>query len=100
MIEAQIQYVAEALRTMRERNLSSVEVRREVVEAYDADIQRRLQGSVWNSGGCASWYLDDQGRNSVIWPGFTWPYKQRMLRFDPQAYVLRTRRPAAAPVTA
>jgi cation diffusion facilitator CzcD-associated flavoprotein CzcO len=99
MIEAQIAYVAEALRTMRERRAASVEVRREVVEAYDAEIQSRLQGSVWNSGGCASWYLDDQGRNSVIWPGFTWRYKRRMLAFDPDAHVVRTRHPAPAPVT-
>jgi cation diffusion facilitator CzcD-associated flavoprotein CzcO len=100
MIEAQIQYVAEALRTLRERGAASVEVRRDVVEAYDAEIQQRLDGSVWNTGGCASWYLDDQGRNSVIWPGFTWPYKRRTLAFDPEAYVVRPRRPAPAPVTA
>jgi cation diffusion facilitator CzcD-associated flavoprotein CzcO len=99
MIEAQIQYVAEALRLMRERRAGSIEVRPEVVEAYDADIQERLDGSVWNTGGCASWYLDDEGRNSVIWPGFTWPYKRQMLAFDPEAYVVRTRRPAPAPVT-
>jgi hypothetical protein len=75
-------------------------VREEAVEAYDAEIQERLQGSVWNTGGCASWYLDDQGRNSVIWPGFTWPYKRRTLSFDAQAYELRTARVAASAVTA
>jgi cation diffusion facilitator CzcD-associated flavoprotein CzcO len=73
MIEAQIEYVAEALRTMRERGATTLEVRREAMEAYDAEVQRRLQGSVWNTGGCASWYLDARGRNSTIWPGFTWP---------------------------
>ena len=99
MIEAQIQYVAEALRLMRERRAGSIEVRPEVVEAYDADIQQRLDGSVWNSGGCASWYLDDEGRNSVIWPGFTWPYKRQTLAFDLDAYVVRTRRAAPARVT-
>jgi cation diffusion facilitator CzcD-associated flavoprotein CzcO len=100
MIEAQIQYVADALRTLRERGATTVEVRDEAVEAYDAEIQERLQGSVWNTGGCASWYLDEHGRNSVIWPGFTWPYKRRTLRFDAEAYELRTARPAASAVTA
>jgi cation diffusion facilitator CzcD-associated flavoprotein CzcO len=98
MIEAQIQYVAEALRTMRERGATTVEVREEAVEAYDAEIQERLQGSVWNTGGCASWYLDDEGRNSVIWPGFTWPYKRRTLTFDAGAYELRSA-PVASAVT-
>jgi cation diffusion facilitator CzcD-associated flavoprotein CzcO len=96
MIEAQIEYVAEALRTMRERGATSLEVRREAMEAYDAEVQRRLQGSVWNTGGCASWYLDDQGRNSTIWPGFTWPYRRRMLDFDAAAYELRAGRATAA----
>jgi hypothetical protein len=99
MIEAQIQYVAGALRTLREQGATTVEVREEAVEAYDAEIQERLKGSVWNTGGCASWYLDDKGRNSVIWPGFTWPYKRRTLRFDPEAYELRTARAAAGAVT-
>jgi hypothetical protein len=70
------------------------------VEAYDAEIQERLNGSVWNTGGCASWYLDDEGRNSVIWPGFTWPYKRRTLAFDAAAYELRAGRAAASAVTA
>ena len=100
MIEAQIQYVAEALRAMREGGVSTLEVRREAVEAYDARIQERLAGSVWNTGGCASWYLDDEGRNSVIWPGFTWPFKRRTLTFDPAAYELRTGREVAGAVTA
>jgi cation diffusion facilitator CzcD-associated flavoprotein CzcO len=97
MIEAQIAYVADALRTMRERGATTLEVREEAVERYDAEIQEKLEGSVWNTGGCASWYLDDMGRNSVIWPGFTWPFKRRTLRFDAAAYELRTPRPAAAP---
>jgi cation diffusion facilitator CzcD-associated flavoprotein CzcO len=97
MIEAQIQYVADALRAMREGGAATVEVRKAAMDAYDADVQRRLEGTVWNTGGCASWYLDDQGRNSTIWPGFTWPYKRRMLRFDASAYELRGR--AAAAVT-
>jgi cation diffusion facilitator CzcD-associated flavoprotein CzcO len=99
MIEAQISYVIDALRTLREQGASTVEVKREVQEAYDAELQRRLRGTVWNTGGCASWYLDAHGRNSTIWPGFTWPFKRRTRRFDAHAYELRTA-PAAAPAAA
>jgi cation diffusion facilitator CzcD-associated flavoprotein CzcO len=99
MIEAQIAYVADALRTMRERGATTLEVTRRAMDAYDADVQRRLEGTVWNTGGCASWYLDADGRNSTIWPGFTWPYKRRTLAFDPVAYDLRTARRAAAAAT-
>jgi cation diffusion facilitator CzcD-associated flavoprotein CzcO len=100
MIEAQIAYVAEALRTLRARGATTVDVRRDAMEAYDAKIQTRLAGTVWNTGGCASWYLDDHGRNATIWPGFTWPYRRRTLAFDPEAYDLRTARSARPAVAA
>jgi hypothetical protein len=97
MIEAQIDYVADALRTLQARRMAVAEVRREAQEASNRAVQERLRGSVWNTGGCASWYLDAQGRNAVIWPGFTWPYKRRTLRFDAHNYELRAPRPAPAP---
>jgi cation diffusion facilitator CzcD-associated flavoprotein CzcO len=97
MIEAQIAYVADALRTMQERRVAAVEVRPEAQEASTREVQERLQGTVWNTGGCASWYLDAQGRNATIWPGFTWPYKRRTLRFDAESYDLRTPAPKPAP---
>jgi len=37
---------------------------------------------VWTTGGCASWYLDDQGRNTTLWPGSTWRFQ--MMYRDPQ----------------
>jgi hypothetical protein len=57
-----------------------------VEEAFNTDVQTRLRDTVWNSGGCRSWYLDPTGRNTTIWPGMTWPYVRLMRRFDPAAY--------------
>ncbi len=111
MIEAQLSYVLDALRQMRRRGATRIEVRRDAVEAYNAYIQRRLVRSVWNTGGCSSWYLDATGRNTTIWPYFTWRYWQKTRRFDPAPYVLTngaspartgstvTAPPTAAPVT-
>jgi hypothetical protein len=39
-------------------------------------------GTVWMSGGCKSWYIDRNGHNSTLWPTFTWPFRQRLRRFD------------------
>jgi cation diffusion facilitator CzcD-associated flavoprotein CzcO len=85
MIECQIGYVMDALRTMERQGIATVEVRREAQDAYDAELQTRLGDTVWSSG-CASWYLHPSGRNPTIWPGFTWRYRQRTRRFDPAAY--------------
>ena len=71
MIEAQISYVAEALRLARGR---AIEPRPEVQERFNTEIQRKLAKGIWTRGGCKSWYLDAKGVNRTIWPGFTWRY--------------------------
>jgi cation diffusion facilitator CzcD-associated flavoprotein CzcO len=91
MIESQVRYLMECLRHLRDRGLGVIEVREEVMRTYNEELQRRLQGSVWTSGGCSSWYIDENGRNTTIWPGSTWPFRRRLERFDPSAYRMRPR---------
>src|SRR5439155_7283862 len=57
MIEAQISYIVDALRLMDERHAKSVEVRPSTFKAWSAEVQRKAAATVWNTGGCASWYL-------------------------------------------
>jgi cation diffusion facilitator CzcD-associated flavoprotein CzcO len=87
MIESQIAYVLGALREMERSGASAVEVRREAVESYNEAIEEQLDGTVWNTG-CASWYLDDTGRNATLWPDWTWRFRQRTARFDAGNYEL------------
>ena len=100
MIESQVNYVIDALRFMGRGGLAAIDVRDDVQTSYNEELQRRLQGTVWNSGGCKSWYLDAKGRNTTIWPGFTWPYRQRTRHFDPADYALIARTPELAPAAA
>ena len=99
IIEAQMSYVVDALRTMEREAAASVDVRADVQAAYNERVQDALQGTVWNAGGCNSYYLDANGRNSTIWPDFTWRYRLRLRRFDASAYVARVREaePVAVP---
>ena len=55
--------------------------------AFNDEIQAELAHTVWNSG-CSSWYLDASGRNTTLWPDFTWRYRQRTRRFDADRYSL------------
>jgi cation diffusion facilitator CzcD-associated flavoprotein CzcO len=87
MIESQIAHVAAALGAMRRAGAATVEVRPEVSERYNADVDARMQGTVWNTG-CASWYLDETGRNATLWPDWTWRFRRRAARFDPADYEL------------
>ncbi len=91
MIESQLRYLMDCRRFMERAGQGVIEVREQVVRSYNAEIQRRLQGTTWNAGGCASWYMDASGRNSTIWPGPTWRYSRRLQRFRPGDYELRPR---------
>jgi cation diffusion facilitator CzcD-associated flavoprotein CzcO len=97
MIESQLEYVMGALRALRERGAGTLAVRPEVQERYNARLQSRMDRTVWNSGGCSSWYLDANGRNTTIWPDFTWRFRRALQRFDAESYDWR---PAPAPVAA
>ena len=87
MIESQLNYISDCLATMHRRNLSSVEVLPEIQQAFVAEIQKRLHDTVWASG-CKSWYLDANGHNTTIWPGFTFEYRRRTRHFDQRHYAL------------
>jgi cation diffusion facilitator CzcD-associated flavoprotein CzcO len=87
MIESQINYILDCLHTMDRRKLGAIEVRSEIQEAYDRELQRRMRGTVWTSG-CASWYLDARGHNTTLWPGFTFEFRHRTRHFDAQHYNL------------
>jgi cation diffusion facilitator CzcD-associated flavoprotein CzcO len=82
MLESQYRYLLAAMRAMRDGDLGRLEVREDVQRAYNEDVQRRLKGSVWNAGRCASWYLDDDGENAVMWSDFTWRFRRLAGRFE------------------
>jgi cation diffusion facilitator CzcD-associated flavoprotein CzcO len=86
MIEAQIDYILDALRRMSRGDLAAVDVRREAYDAFDAEIRAKMRHSVWTTGGCSSWYLGPDDRNSTLWPDFTFRYRRRTRRFDIERY--------------
>jgi cation diffusion facilitator CzcD-associated flavoprotein CzcO len=90
MIESQVAYVLDALRHMDAHGADTVQVRADAAERYNADLDERMQGTVWNSG-CASWYLDDTGRNATLWPDWTWRFRRRTAEFDPADFELEMR---------
>jgi len=88
MIEAQVAHLVGALRAVRARAARTVEVRPDVLERWSTEVQAKAAPTVWNSGGCSSWYLDDAGRNTTLWPDYTYRFIRRTKTFDPADYVL------------
>lgn len=91
MMEAQLNYITDALRFMERTKAGSVDVRRTVLDRWTEQLARKTENTVWNSGGCSSWYLDSQGRNTTIWPDYTFRYKRLTRRFDPSRYEVTAR---------
>ncbi len=94
--EAQMRYVIACIAHLQRHGFTSFDVREDVQTAFNRGLQRRLGGTVWLAGGCGSWYLDQDGGSSVLWPGYTRQFERALRDFDPSEYVLR--RAAAAGV--
>ncbi len=81
MIECQTGYLGQAVAALQEGRAEAVEVRRDVAERYDAEMQDRLSRSVWATG-CSSWYQSPGGRVTTNWPGQVQEYRERTADLD------------------
>jgi cation diffusion facilitator CzcD-associated flavoprotein CzcO len=86
IIESQVRYVVEAAKALRREGLAAVEPTRAAQDAWTAEIRRRMRPTVWQTGGCASWYLDKFGNNTTLWPGQTFTFRQHLRSFDIDKY--------------
>jgi cation diffusion facilitator CzcD-associated flavoprotein CzcO len=87
MIESQLAYVDDALRTMDAEGLAALETTPDAQEAWRALIADKSKGTVWLGGGCASWYLDEHGHNTTLWPDFTFRFRRLTRSLDRENYV-------------
>jgi hypothetical protein len=94
MIESQIEHVQQAIARLEATGAATMEIRAETHAAFNADVDARLRGTVWDTGGCASFYFDGHGRNATLWPDWTWRFRRLCRRFDADAYMLTAPRPA------
>lgn len=85
MIESHIAYIASCLQLLVRRGARTMEVRADVQEAYNDTIRKAFEGTVWMSG-CRSWYLSARGRNTALWPGFSFAFRRLTRRARPEDY--------------
>ena len=95
MIESQLRYVVDAIEHLRRRPGTDVDVKREVHDAYNAQVQAEIAESVWNAG-CDSWYKDASGKVTNNWPGAAYRYRLATRRFEPEHYRPTRRVPTPA----
>ncbi|MFI1939478.1 flavin-containing monooxygenase [Streptomyces purpureus] len=99
MIESQLNYLADYMRQLTVLGgRVALAARPSAVGAWNRKVQSRMERTVWKSGGCDSWYLDANGRNTTLWPGTTGEFRRETRQVDLAEYEII--RPKAAPVTA
>ncbi|WP_439382680.1 flavin-containing monooxygenase [Amycolatopsis lexingtonensis] len=89
IMEAQLRHVVSAVTRTLRAGWASVSVRPDVQEAFNADVQAALPGTVYQSGGCSSYYTDVNGRNSFSWPFSTGRLRSQVGSFDEADYEIR-----------
>jgi cation diffusion facilitator CzcD-associated flavoprotein CzcO len=90
MIESQIRYVAQAIAAVDKAKARALAPTRAAQDEFNRELQDDLAGTVWNTGGCRSWYLDEHGVNRTLWSGMTWQYWLATRRFRASEYDVLT----------
>ena len=88
IIESQMNYILDCIRTLKAQGLRSIEVRKEAESAYTEMIHQQMQRTVWKSGGCHSWYQSKSGHVIAMFPGFSFSYHQLTRRLKPGDHIL------------
>ncbi|MEV5532236.1 flavin-containing monooxygenase [Streptomyces prunicolor] len=87
MIESQLNYLADYVRQLDVLGgRVALDARPSAVSAWNRRVQERMKRTVWNTGGCTSWYMDASGLNTTIWPGTTAEFRKATRRVDLTEY--------------
>lgn len=88
MIEIQVRHVIDCLKALKSGHLE-IEVRDPVQSRFVKRIRKRMKESIWQAGGCRSWYLDAKGHNTTLWPDSVLAYRRSARRARMSDYRLR-----------
>jgi cation diffusion facilitator CzcD-associated flavoprotein CzcO len=88
IIESQMNYILDCIRTLKEQGLRSIEVRPEAERTYTEMIHREMERTVWKSGGCHSWYQSKSGHVIAMFPGFSFSYHRLTRTLKPADHML------------
>ncbi|MEY4514183.1 MAG: hypothetical protein RLZZ450_6305 [Pseudomonadota bacterium] len=87
VIEAQMEYIRRAIAEVVARGGRSVEVKAAAEDEYTTMIHREMKQTVWQSGGCKSWYQSKSGHVIAMFPGFSFTFRQMAKAFKPRHHV-------------
>lgn len=85
--EIQADYIMAFVERFRNGEASRFEARPEALERFVRDMDAGSERTIWRTGGCQSWYLDERGRISM-WPWSFERFRREMRRPQWQEYTV------------
>ena len=76
IIEAQMNYIMRALRKVILSGQKAIEVKSEAEASYTRHIHHEMAKTVWQRGGCNSWYKSKSGKVIAMFPGFSFTFRR------------------------
>ncbi len=86
MMESQYNYIMDYLRYLEKGHKRFLDIDPSVQSAHNAELQEKLKDTVWQTGGCESWYQTSSGKNTTLWPGSTVGYRRLTRHVHKEAY--------------
>ncbi|WP_050605525.1 NAD(P)/FAD-dependent oxidoreductase [Ruegeria sp. 6PALISEP08] len=94
MIEAQVGHIGRVLSEMQRKGFPAITPDATKQAGFTQEMQDRHADSVWQTGGCTSWYIDEDGKNTTLWPGTVGEFQARMAQSGLEQYTLVGQEPA------
>jgi cation diffusion facilitator CzcD-associated flavoprotein CzcO len=88
IMESQIAYLMEAISAMRQNKWKTIEIKEDVEYEYNDKIQKQLSKTVWQTGGCKSWYQNESGRNTTLYPNYSFVFRKAASKFKMQDHLI------------
>lgn len=88
VIEAQMEYIRRAIQAVQNKGAKTIEVKPQAEADYTTMIHREMKQTVWQSGGCTSWYKSKSGHVIAMFPGFSFTFRQMAKAFKPKDHLI------------
>jgi len=76
IIEAQMNYIMRAIKEVLQRGKKGIEVKTSAEDIYTRHIHQEMARTVWQTGGCNSWYKSKSGKVIAMFPGFSFTFRR------------------------
>jgi len=88
VIESQLSYIVSYVKALDDPAVTALDPRPDALRRWCDEIELRMQPTVWNTGGCSSWYMNAAGRNPTLWPASTIRFRRATRHIDVSEYHL------------